>query len=167
MFLTRYKEALRSMLLMTRRPSATTEGRAENCEVEQHDMRRLTRHARAGGHGDGAVGFAQGQHVVDAVARHGDGVPRPLHGRDKLLLLIRRDAAEDGAFRSAAFASSASVLSVRASTNFSASGMPARRATSETVRGLSPEMTLRAHALLGEIREGLRRFGAGSCWTAG
>ena len=42
---------------------------------------------------------------------------------------------------SAAFASSASVLSVRASTNFSASGIPARRATSETVRGLSPEMT--------------------------
>ena len=29
-------------------------------------MRRLTRHARAGGHGDGAVRFAQGQHVVDA-----------------------------------------------------------------------------------------------------
>ena len=31
-FLTRYNDALRSMLLMTRRPSATTDGRAENCE---------------------------------------------------------------------------------------------------------------------------------------
>ena len=38
----------------------------------------------------------QRQHVIDAVARHGDRMPLLLEGADKIALLLRRDAAEDG-----------------------------------------------------------------------
>ena len=65
--------------------------------VQQDDVRRLTGDGAAGGHCDGAVGFAQGKHVVDAVASHGDGMARGLHGLHELLFLVGCDAAEDRA----------------------------------------------------------------------
>ena len=121
-------------------------------------MRRLTRHARAGGHGDGAVRFAQGQHVVDAVARHGDGMPRPLHGRDKLFLLIRRDAAEDGHFLRRLC--KLRIRFERARVDEFLRVRDARAAGDlGDGQGIVAGDDLGAHALLGEIREGLRRFG--------
>ena len=120
-------------------------------------MRRLTRHARAGGHGDGAVRFAQGQHVVDAVARHGDGMPRPLHGRDKLFLLIRRDAAEDGHFLRRLCKLRIRFERARVD-EFLRVGDARAAGDLGDGQGIVAGDDLGAHALLGEIREGLRRF---------
>ena len=144
------------MLLMTRRPSAG--GQSGELRIEQHDMRRLARHAGAGGHSDGAVRFAQGQHVVDAVARHGDGMPRPLHGRDKLFLLIRRDAAEDGHFLRRLYKLRIRFERARVDELFRVGDARAAGDLGDG-QGIVAGDDLGAHALLGEIREGLRRFG--------
>ena len=70
--------------------------------VEQHDLRRLRGSLAAGCHRDRAVGVLHCQNVVDAVARHGNGMPRCLHGAHELLLLRGRDTTEDRvAFRRA------------------------------------------------------------------
>ena len=58
-------------------------------------MRHLTRHVAAGGHGDRAVGLLEREHVVDAVARHGHGVPLGLERLHEAALLRRGHAAED------------------------------------------------------------------------
>ena len=64
--------------------------------IEQHDLCNLRGSLTAGGHGDSAVGILQRQHVIDAVARHGDRMALLLEGADKIALLLRCDAAEDG-----------------------------------------------------------------------
>ena len=61
-------------------------------------MRGLAGYVAAGGHGDGAVGLLQGQHVVDAVAGHGHGVALSLQSLHQLFLLVRGHAAEHGEF---------------------------------------------------------------------
>ena len=58
--------------------------------VDEHDLGHVARGVGAGGHGHGAVGFLERQHVVDAVARHGHGVLATLERLHKLALLLRR-----------------------------------------------------------------------------
>ena len=53
------------------RPSSTTCAVGE-IGVEQHDLRDLARGVRPGGDGDRAVGLAQGEQVIHAVAGHRD-----------------------------------------------------------------------------------------------
>ena len=71
-------------------------GHRAELRIKQHDLRHLRGGLTAGGHGDSAVGILQRQHVIDAVARHGDRMALLLEGADKIALLLRRDAAEDG-----------------------------------------------------------------------
>ena len=58
-------------------------------------MRHLARHVAARGHGDGAVGLLEREHVVDAVARHGHGVAVGLERLHEAALLRRGHAAKD------------------------------------------------------------------------
>jgi hypothetical protein len=55
MFFTRKSVALRSILLMTRLPSATTLGIAQKIRAQQNDVTDLAGRVASGGHGDGAV----------------------------------------------------------------------------------------------------------------
>ena len=64
--------------------------------IEQHDLRYLRGGLTAGGHCDATVGILEREHVVHAVARHGNGVTLRLEGTHELALLFRRDASEDG-----------------------------------------------------------------------
>ena len=122
-------------------------------------MRRLTRDARAGGHGDGAVRLAQRQHVVHAVAGHGDGVARALHSRDKLLFLVRRDAAEDGHFLCCL--RNVNVCLERSCIDeFLRIRDPGPPCDLGNGQGIVAGDNLRAHALLRKIGKSLRRFGS-------
>ena len=57
MFLTRNSDAERWMLLMTRRPSATTPGSAAKSESSRHKLRDLAGRLRARCHRDAAIGI--------------------------------------------------------------------------------------------------------------
>ena len=70
-FLVTNSRATRSMLAITRRPSATTLGQGGEPVVEQDQLRHRLRRRRAGAHGDAEVGVLQGEGVVHAVAGHG------------------------------------------------------------------------------------------------
>ena len=126
--------------------------------IKQHDMRCLTRDARAGGHGDGAVCLAQRQHVVHAVAGHGDGVARPLHGCDELLFLIRRDASEDGHVLRRPCKLRVCLERPRID-EFLRIRDPGTPRDLRNSQGIVAGNDLRAHALLRKIGERLRRFG--------
>ena len=59
-------------------------------------MRDVARGFTARGDGHGAVGLFEGEDVVDAVARHGDGIALFFDGAHEDRLLFGGDAAEDG-----------------------------------------------------------------------
>ncbi len=63
--------------------------------VGEHDLGNVARGCRARGHGDGAVGLAQREDVVHAVARHGNGAAPAMQRVHELALLLRGHAAED------------------------------------------------------------------------
>ena len=111
------------MLLMTRRPSATTSGERGEIRVCEHDLRYLTGNVASRGHGDGTVGFLEREHVVYAVAGHGDRVPLFLSARTSRRF-ISGVTRPNTTHSRAAFSTCSSVSSVRASTAQSASGIP-------------------------------------------
>ena len=112
-------------------------GKVRVCE---HDLRHLAGNIASRGHGDGAVGFLEREHIVHAVAGHGHGVSLLFEREDEPALHLRRHAAEDNALARrlldlfVGFERAGVHRPVRV-------GIPARRATSETVSGLSPEIT--------------------------
>ena len=71
--------------------------------IQQHKLGDLTGGLAAGSHGDAAVGFLQRQHIIHAVAGHGNGMAVFLHGSDQPAFLFRSDTAEDLVFFGSGF----------------------------------------------------------------
>ena len=67
--------------------------------VHQHDVGDAARGLAAALHRHAQVGLLERQHVVDAIADHGDVVPAPAQRLHQPLFLLRRDAPEDRAAR--------------------------------------------------------------------
>ena len=143
MFLTRYSEALRSMLLMTRRPSATTDGM--EAKFESSSTMCDTWHATS-------LPEAMAMEQSASLSASTSLTPSPVMATvwPSALSACTRLRFCAGVTRPktvylpAASRMASSVVSVRASTKRSAFSMPARLATSDTVRALSPEMTFTA-----------------------
>ncbi|CAB5018535.1 unannotated protein [freshwater metagenome] len=71
-------------------------GQRAVCVIEQDELSDRARRGRARPHGDAHVGILQRQHVVDAVAGHGDDVAPGLQRADHVALLLRGDPPEHG-----------------------------------------------------------------------
>ena len=121
-------------------------------------MRDLAGGVGAGGHGDGAVGLLEREHVVYAVARHGDGVARGLERADEPALLVRRHAAEHGVFLDGG--GDVLVGLERAGVHIALRALnPGALGDLGDGHGVVAGDDLDGHALLGEVFEGVRRLG--------
>jgi hypothetical protein len=69
-------------------------GQAREAAVEQHELGDGPARIGSVAHGDSHVGVLEGEHVVDAVARHRDSTALLLQGAHHGSLLLRGDAAE-------------------------------------------------------------------------
>ena len=140
-FFTRYSAADRSMLLMTRRPSCTTLGMDEKSEFsstisETWQATSLPEAIATAQSADFRAKTSLTPSPVMATVR-----PAAFMASTSIRFCFGVTRPKT-VYCSAAALTSAGVVRVRASTAFSASGMPARMATLATVAGLSPEMTL-------------------------
>ena len=156
----RNRLATRSMLLMTRRPSATTAGSAENeCRAARAGRRRGWPPTRR--HRDAAVGVLQREHVVDAVAGHRHDVAARLQRLHHRPLLVRRDPAEHGRrLEHVGELATGRVGQLAGVDQVLGAGEPGPPADCADGARVVAGDHLQRHALLGEVRERLRRVGA-------
>ena len=151
--------AERSMLAMTRRPSATTPGSVENSPFKSTSCATARRRRGTGAHGHTDVGVLQRQRVVDAVAGHRDHVTLRLERADHGALLLRRDPAEHPVLLEH-LRHLVLVLGKLAGVVAAARVV---EADTRGDRGDGPRVVARdhpqLHSLRGEVGEGLRRVG--------
>ena len=119
-------------------------GHAREVVVHEHELGDVARRVGSRRHGDGAVGLLEREHVVHAVARHGDRVPAPLEGLDELALLLRGHAAEHVVAVDGGVELGRGVEGRGVHVGAPRRASPTTCAMEETVRGSSPEMTLSA-----------------------
>ena len=91
------EEQVRHALHVADHPAAFAHHRRQRLEaaVQQHQLSHGPGGRRAGPHGDADVRFLQRQHVVHAIAGHGDHVAPALQSRDHRLFLVGLHAPED------------------------------------------------------------------------
>ena len=140
MVLTKKREADRSILLMTRRPSMTTEGRAAKSEFKSTNWETWQAASLPA-----AMAMLQSASLRASTSLTPSPVmatvcPVFLRARTRVRFWSGLTRPKTLAFPAAS--ASASSDRADASTASSAPAIPARLATSETVVGLSPEMTL-------------------------